>query len=79
MVDFSFPQRVANYYWRSERPLLTTSESALDFIETQIPDEATVVFTDGSYLEVEFNDKIYSVSVKGDGDFYNNVATIKRL
>lgn len=65
-----------DYIFNTQHPLATNSETMTVFIEDHFYDvfdsEAQVLQVDGTYAEVESDNKIYAVNASGNGDFISH-------
>lgn len=66
------------YYWETEVSHANNTETAIDFVDNELPQNVDVYLQDENYLEFVFNDgKYYSVTIFGNGDFTHHQAHFK--
>lgn len=60
------------YYWKTEDYHHDNVITMMDYVLNHLPEEAEVVFDDGSYIEIVLESKKYGVCATGNGDSYNH-------
>jgi hypothetical protein len=73
-----------NYYWSTEYPHSTNSETMSEYLEMQesfpYQQHLTVTFIDGSYAEgIDCKGNKWAVHASGDGDSYTHKFTFNLL
>ena len=60
------------FKWTTEHYHPDNAFTMNEYLENHLPMEAEILYTDGSYAEVEL-DGTWALDAKGDGDSFNHV------
>lgn len=73
-MEFNPPQ---DYNWSTEYYHSDNSFTMNDFLENHLPANFLVIHADESYAEIKdmFENVIYAINAKGNGDSFNHVIT----
>lgn len=62
------------FCWSTDYYHANSQTTMCEFLDHDLPEEYTVTFVDGTYVEItkEGTTETYSVHASGNGDFYNH-------
>lgn len=61
------------FYWSTDYDHDDNETTMCEFLDYYLPEEYTVTFVDGTYVEIISPDCVeYGVHASGNGDFYNH-------
>lgn len=61
---------IDDYFWKTEEPHATNTESMADFLENHLDESFDVIMVDGTYSEIKDKNKNkFALHASGNGDF----------
>ena len=69
-----------DYYYSTDEPHYNNIETMQDYLDNEMPDVWSVLFSDGTYAEIEtpYGDR-YEVHASGNGTSYNHRISFKPI
>ena len=67
------------FTWETEYVHVTNTITMREYLENHLPENAELLFEDGTYAEIEFEGIKYEVHASGNGDFYNHKVRFEQL
>jgi len=67
------------FKWSTEYFHVDNCFTMNDYLDNHLPQDANIVFTDGSYAEITIGERKYALDAKGDGDSYHHIVNIMQL
>ena len=63
------------YYWETNDPHFTNTETMADFLNNHLPDGFEIITEQGSFAQIISigTDKLFDLHASGDGDFTHHV------